>query len=48
MIMGIGTNILGYSEPSVNKSVINSISRKYVNANCIEEQMLAKKINQHA
>ncbi len=45
MIMGIGTNILGYSEPSVNKSVINSIHQGNMSTlNCVEEQMLAKKL----
>tara|TARA_B100001964_G_C14230114_1_gene599600 strand:+ start:747 stop:2066 length:1320 start_codon:yes stop_codon:yes gene_type:complete len=45
MIMGIGTNILGYSEPSVNKSVIQSIHDGNMSTlNCIEEQLLAKKL----
>ncbi len=45
MIMGIGTNILGYSEQSVNKSVIQSIHKGNMSSlNCVEEQLLAKKL----
>lgn len=45
MIMSIGTNILGYAEPNVNKAVIKSIQNGNMSTlNCIEEQLLARKL----
>ena len=45
MIMSIGTNILGYSDPEVNKAVINCIKNGNMSTlNCMEEQILAKKL----
>ena len=45
MIMSIGTNILGYAEPNVNRAVIKSILNGNMSTlNCVEEQLLAKKL----
>ena len=45
MIMSIGTNILGYAEPNISKAVIKSIQNGNMSTlNCIEEQLLAKKL----
>ncbi len=45
MIMGIGTNILGYSHPKVNTSVINAIKNGSMSTlNSLEEQNLAKEL----
>jgi glutamate-1-semialdehyde 2,1-aminomutase len=45
MIMSIGTNILGYAEPNVNRAVIKSIQNGNMSTlNCVEEQLLAKKL----
>jgi len=45
MLMSIGTNILGYAEPSVSKAVIKSIQNGNMSTlNCVEEQLLAKKL----
>lgn len=43
--MGVGTNILGYSNSSINKSVCKAISDSNMSTlNCPEEVMLAKKL----
>jgi len=43
--MGIGTNILGYSNKQVNKSVIKSINDGNMSTlNCVEEVALAKRL----
>jgi len=45
MLMSIGTNILGYAEPNVSKAVIKSIQNGNMSTlNCVEEQLLAKKL----
>ena len=45
MTMGIGTNILGYSNSFVNKAVINAIKNSSMSTlNAEEEVMLAKKL----
>lgn len=45
MIMGIGTNILGYSHPAVNRSVIKAVKNgTMATLNSLEEQMLAKEL----
>ena len=45
MIMGIGTNILGYSHPKVNNAVINAIKNGSMSTlNSLEEQSLAKEL----
>ena len=44
MIMSIGTNLLGYSDSSVNKSVFDAIKNGNMSTlNCPEEPILAKK-----
>ena len=45
MTMSIGTNILGYSNPSVNKAVINAVRQSNMSTfNAREEVLLAKKL----
>lgn len=45
MTMGIGTNILGYANPKVNKAVIKAINRSVMSTlNSTEEYFLAKKL----
>ena len=45
MTMGIGTNILGYANPSVNSSVINAVKLSNMSTfNPKEEVLLAKKL----
>ena len=45
MIMGIGTNILGYSHPAINRSVIKAVKNgTMATLNSLEEQMLAKEL----
>ncbi|MDA8967024.1 aminotransferase class III-fold pyridoxal phosphate-dependent enzyme [Planktomarina temperata] len=47
MIMSIGTNVLGYSNPSINNSVIKAIKDGTMSTlNCPEEPLLAKKLLQ--
>jgi len=47
MIMAIGTNILGYSHSSINKSVTQAIKKGTMSTlNCPEEPLLAKKLLQ--
>ena len=51
MIMSIGTNVLGYSHPAINNSVIRAIKNGTMSTlNCPEEPLLAKNIllNQRA
>ena len=44
-LMGVGTNILGYSNTNINKAVINKINKSSVSTlNSIEEIQLAKKL----
>ena len=43
--MGVGTNILGYSNQKINKSVFNAISKSNLSTlNCPEEVSLAEKL----
>ena len=44
-IMGVGTNILGYCNPSVDSEVINALSKgNLTTLNCYEEVLLAEKL----
>ena len=44
-LMGVGTNILGYSNPEINASVIESIGNSTMSSlNCREEVDLADKL----
>ena len=44
----VGTSVLGYSDSSVNKSVLNNIAKgNMTSLNCPEEVYLSKKIIQH-
>jgi len=48
MFCAVGTNVLGYSNNKVNKSVINSINKSNMSTlNCPEEVYLAKAIIKH-
>ncbi len=43
--MGVGTNILGYSNPKINRSVFSAISKSNLSTlNCPEEVSLAEKL----
>ncbi len=44
-LMGIGTNILGYSYPSVDRAVLKTVKKgNMTTLNCAEEVMLAEKL----
>ena len=44
-LMGVGTNILGYSHPAVNKAVLDGIKKSNMSTlNCPEEVYLAEKL----